>query len=69
MSNEMGLTREEMNQIVGGTTFTGSPDPEGPSGNDVCDKQCVVCAANVSTINICSGVCKSKSKKLTDITL
>lgn len=65
-SKEMGLTQEEMNQIVGGTTFTGGSEFGGPVELDVCQNGCLICKNMSTTISICSKGCKSKSQKLTD---
>ncbi|MBO4403035.1 MAG: hypothetical protein J5792_05035 [Bacteroidales bacterium] len=70
MNVSMGMTREEMNQIVGGTTFTceSTVGSSNGLGNDVCDKECAVCKTSTVTVSICSSGCKSKSKKVFDIT-
>lgn len=65
-SKEMGLTQEEMNQIVGGTTFTGELDMGEETGTDICQQSCLICKSTTTIITICDKGCKSKSKKMTE---
>ena len=59
-SNEMGLSRDEMNQIVGGTTFTDGCGSN-PSDSEFCALCCLICTDSTVSINNCPNGCKSKS--------